>query len=286
MVAEKVFAVIAETTRREILAALAQESKAVGQLVDELGVSQPTVSKHLRVMREAGVVTMRAQGQKRFYGINTEPLTLVAAWLDSLGAGAGAGAAVTSPELSETVQTTAPVLAEARVASTPQQPFRRQPASSATSTGATMNGTSSRSATPETVGADASADAPAVASAPGPAAVPTQVPAPVRVAAVEGATNTSAKPEPAPTSSAVAETSTPSDGEKSSKDTAVVVLPSKADGHDAKGDVQLNGVPAIVVQSNDHEGGVPGQISRSVGRAANKAADLLSNLPTFRRRKD
>ena len=88
MVAEKVFAVIAESTRRDILEALAQESKAVGQLVDELGVSQPTVSKHLRVLREAGVVTMRAQGQKRFYGINTEPLALVSTWLDSLGASA------------------------------------------------------------------------------------------------------------------------------------------------------------------------------------------------------
>lgn len=94
MVVEKVFAVIAESTRRDILEALAQESKAVGQLVDELGVSQPTVSKHLRVLREAGVVTMRAQGQKRFYGINTEPLALVSTWLESLGAGhAGADGA-------------------------------------------------------------------------------------------------------------------------------------------------------------------------------------------------
>src|SRR6185437_16247869 len=97
MVAEKVFAVIAESTRRDILAALAQESKAVGQLVDELGVSQPTVSKHLRVLREAGVVTMRAQGQKRFYGINTEPLELVSAWLDSLGAAAAPAAATVPP---------------------------------------------------------------------------------------------------------------------------------------------------------------------------------------------
>lgn len=92
MVVEKVFAVIADSTRRDILEALAQESKAVGQLVDELGVSQPTVSKHLRVLREAGVVSMRAQGQKRFYGINAEPLALVSTWLESLGAGIGDGA--------------------------------------------------------------------------------------------------------------------------------------------------------------------------------------------------
>ena len=88
MVVEEVFAVIAEGTRRDILASLAREHKAVGQLVDELGVSQPTVSKHLRVLREAGVVTMRAQGQKRFYSINTAPLTLVSDWLHGLGAGA------------------------------------------------------------------------------------------------------------------------------------------------------------------------------------------------------
>lgn len=87
MLIEQVFSVIAEGTRREILDALAQEPKAVGQLVDELSVSQPTVSKHLRVLREAGVVTMRAQGQKRFYSINTEPLVLVSEWLDGLGAG-------------------------------------------------------------------------------------------------------------------------------------------------------------------------------------------------------
>uniref|UniRef100_UPI00258D360D ArsR/SmtB family transcription factor n=1 Tax=Arthrobacter sp. TaxID=1667 RepID=UPI00258D360D len=88
MVVEAVFAVIAEGTRRDILEALATEHKAVGQLVEELGVSQPTVSKHLRVLREAGVVTMRAQGQKRYYSINTEPLSMVSEWLHGLGAGA------------------------------------------------------------------------------------------------------------------------------------------------------------------------------------------------------
>lgn len=86
MVADELFSVIAERTRRDILSALAHEQKAVGQLVDELGVSQPTVSKHLKVLREAGVVRIRAQGQRRFYSINTEPLSQVARWLDSIGA--------------------------------------------------------------------------------------------------------------------------------------------------------------------------------------------------------
>ena len=266
MVAEKVFAVIAETTRRDILAALAQESKAVGQLVDELGVSQPTVSKHLRVMREAGVVTMRAQGQKRFYGINAEPLTLVSTWLESLGA----GAAVSSPVPPATPQAATPALVEARAASTERQPVRRQSANAASTTVDTVNGTSTRNATPATAGAEVSATAPAH----------------VPVAAAQPAPIASAKPEFKPTSVAAAEASTPTGGGRMSKDTAVIVLASSAHGQESEVDVQLNGLPAIVVQSNDHDGGVPGQISRSVGRAANKAADLLSNLPTFRRRKD
>ncbi|WP_125612387.1 ArsR/SmtB family transcription factor [Specibacter cremeus] len=93
MAIEDVFAVIAEATRRDILDALADEHKSVGQLVEELGVSQPTVSKHLRVLRESGLVAMRAQGQKRFYSLNAAPLHHVAAWLTGLGAGAQASAA-------------------------------------------------------------------------------------------------------------------------------------------------------------------------------------------------
>ena len=181
MLIEQVFSVIAESTRREILDALAQEPKAVGQLVDELSVSQPTVSKHLRVLREAGVVTMRAQGQKRFYSINTEPLVLVSEWLDGLGAGlAKAVAAPVHPAAPAQESRPAAVAPAARAATTPA--------------------TTARIAVP---------------SAEAPAAVVRQTPAPL------------------------AET----------------------------------------------ENSVPGQITRSVGRAANKAADLLANLPTFRRKR-
>ncbi|WP_336712067.1 ArsR/SmtB family transcription factor [Arthrobacter sp. USHLN218] len=88
MVIDDVFAVIAETTRREILAALRDGDKAVGELVDELEVSQPTVSKHLKVLREAGLVSMRAQGQKRYYGLQPGPLQDVADWVGSFGLGA------------------------------------------------------------------------------------------------------------------------------------------------------------------------------------------------------
>lgn len=81
MVMDDVFAVIAEATRRQILTSLRSGDKAVGELVLELEVSQPTVSKHLKVLREAGLVTMRAQGQKRFYSLDPEPLQAVVSWL-------------------------------------------------------------------------------------------------------------------------------------------------------------------------------------------------------------
>lgn len=78
---DDVFAVIAEGTRRQILENLRDGDRAVGELVIELQVSQPTVSKHLKVLREAGLVSMRAQGQKRYYSLDTAPLGLVRNWL-------------------------------------------------------------------------------------------------------------------------------------------------------------------------------------------------------------
>lgn len=83
-----VFAVIADPTRRHILEALAVERLAVGELVEELGVSQPTVSKHLKVLRTAGLVETEAVGQKRFYSITPEPLDAVVAWAQGLGVAA------------------------------------------------------------------------------------------------------------------------------------------------------------------------------------------------------
>ena len=85
MVNEDVFTVLAEQTRRDILLALREGQKAVGELVEELGASQPTVSKHLRVLREAGLVSMRAEGQRRYYRLEMEPLHSVVAWLSSFG---------------------------------------------------------------------------------------------------------------------------------------------------------------------------------------------------------
>ncbi|HEY8294004.1 MAG TPA: metalloregulator ArsR/SmtB family transcription factor [Micrococcaceae bacterium] len=89
MVIDDVFAVISEQTRRDILDSLLAGDKAVGQLVEELGASQPTISKHLRVLREASLVTMRAEGQKRFYSLNTVPLQRVSGWINAFDGGPG-----------------------------------------------------------------------------------------------------------------------------------------------------------------------------------------------------
>ena len=100
---DDVFAVIAEATRRDILVALRKGDKAVGELVQELEASQPTISKHLKVLREADLVSMRAQGQKRYYTLNPKPLAGVASWLqafDVLPAAAPAAAPGRHPESS------------------------------------------------------------------------------------------------------------------------------------------------------------------------------------------
>lgn len=90
MVTDDVFAVIAEATRREILVSLRSGDKAVGELVEELAASQPTISKHLKVLREADLVSMRAQGQKRYYTLNPKPLAGVASWLETFDVGPAA----------------------------------------------------------------------------------------------------------------------------------------------------------------------------------------------------
>ncbi|NUT73017.1 helix-turn-helix transcriptional regulator [Pseudarthrobacter sp. C4D7] len=97
MVTDDVFAVIAESTRRDILVALRAGDKAVGELVEELAASQPTISKHLKVLREAQLVSMRAQGQKRYYALNRGPLEGIASWLGTFDVGPGATAAATGP---------------------------------------------------------------------------------------------------------------------------------------------------------------------------------------------
>ncbi|OFI37223.1 transcriptional regulator [Arthrobacter sp. SW1] len=97
MVTDDVFAVIAEATRRDILVSLRSGDKAVGELVQELEASQPTISKHLKVLREADLVSMRAQGQKRYYALNPKPLAGIASWLETFDVGTASGAAPAAP---------------------------------------------------------------------------------------------------------------------------------------------------------------------------------------------
>ncbi|MGP0224682.1 ArsR/SmtB family transcription factor [Paenarthrobacter sp. NCHU4564] len=112
MVTDDVFAVIAEATRREILVSLRSGDKAVGELVAELEASQPTISKHLKVLREADLVSMRAQGQKRYYALNPKPLAGVASWLETFDVGPRPPAAVAPVAgAASDVQPAAPALA-------------------------------------------------------------------------------------------------------------------------------------------------------------------------------
>jgi DNA-binding transcriptional ArsR family regulator len=103
-----VFAVIADKTRRGILTVLKDGERPVGDLVAELGVSQPTVSKHLKILREAGMVSMEAQGQRRLYAVRPEPLAEVTRWIHEVTGDAvqqGAAPEPTSPEPTAPVHT-------------------------------------------------------------------------------------------------------------------------------------------------------------------------------------
>src|SRR3954452_18080522 len=75
------FDVLAEPTRRRILDLLLERSRPVGDLVEELGVSQPGVSKHLRFLRDSGFVRVRQDAQRRWYELRPEPLAEGGAWL-------------------------------------------------------------------------------------------------------------------------------------------------------------------------------------------------------------
>jgi DNA-binding transcriptional ArsR family regulator len=75
------FGVVAEPARREILDLLRAGPRPVGELVARTGLSQPNTSRHLRIMREAGLVEARADGQRRLYALRREGLAELALWL-------------------------------------------------------------------------------------------------------------------------------------------------------------------------------------------------------------
>ncbi|PJJ70901.1 helix-turn-helix protein [Diaminobutyricimonas aerilata] len=85
-----IFDVIADATRRDILAALLESRSggdtaagelSVGQLVERLSISQPTVSKHLKVLRDHGLVTVRDAAQHRYYRVDGAPLVEIESWI-------------------------------------------------------------------------------------------------------------------------------------------------------------------------------------------------------------
>jgi DNA-binding transcriptional ArsR family regulator len=75
------FEVVAEPARREILDLLTRGPRAVGELVAQTGLSQPNTSRHLRILREAGLVESRVAGQQRLYGLRGEGFAELARWL-------------------------------------------------------------------------------------------------------------------------------------------------------------------------------------------------------------
>src|SRR5512134_2499630 len=79
---ESSFAIIAEPSRRAILSLLASSERSVGEIERRLRMPQTSVSKHLRVLREAGFVEARVEAQRRVYRLRPEPLMEVDAWLE------------------------------------------------------------------------------------------------------------------------------------------------------------------------------------------------------------
>src|SRR5947199_9130423 len=77
------FNAVAEPRRREILNYLALQERPVGEIVDSLGMEQPSVSKHLRVLREVGLVNVRRDGRRMFYRTNAEAIRPLHEWTET-----------------------------------------------------------------------------------------------------------------------------------------------------------------------------------------------------------
>lgn len=77
-----VLEVIAEPTRRQILDAVRERERSVTELVERVGMHQPGVSRHLKVLRDAGLVEVRRDAQRRLYRLRPEPLMALDAWLE------------------------------------------------------------------------------------------------------------------------------------------------------------------------------------------------------------
>lgn len=82
MKTDKLFEVLAEPNRRIILDYLRIQERSVGELVELSSLSQPGVSKHLRILRDAGLVSVRSEAQKHLYSLNGKPLEEIHDWLE------------------------------------------------------------------------------------------------------------------------------------------------------------------------------------------------------------
>jgi DNA-binding transcriptional ArsR family regulator len=82
MTSVSAYAALAEPHRRQILDLLRGGERPAGELVEQLELSQPGVSKHLKVLREAGLVVARADGKRRLYALRPEPLAEIDSWLE------------------------------------------------------------------------------------------------------------------------------------------------------------------------------------------------------------
>src|ERR1700712_2084319 len=76
----KALAALADPTRREIVALLAGGEQRAGEVAERFPVSRPAISRHLRVLRESGLVRVRVEGKRRLYALDPEPLRDLAAW--------------------------------------------------------------------------------------------------------------------------------------------------------------------------------------------------------------
>jgi DNA-binding transcriptional ArsR family regulator len=81
LVPSDVFAILADPTRRRLVEVLHGGERSVGELVEAVDIHQPGVSRHLRILGEAGLVTVRAAGQRRLYSLRPEPLRELEAWM-------------------------------------------------------------------------------------------------------------------------------------------------------------------------------------------------------------
>ena len=100
-----IFAVLADPTRRAILQALAAKSQSVGELVEVTAEAQPSISKHLKTLKEAGLVSVEADGQTRIYSLDSGPLAEVLSFVNELAPGIG-GVAAGSTESTDPVEKT------------------------------------------------------------------------------------------------------------------------------------------------------------------------------------